>query len=382
MEKDIITQLQSLRTIKPKESWRLAQKEILLRQISSAAQETGAGRYFWFYLKEVIQHEAALIGQPIVGVAVLILLMVGGGVFSISAASGATPGSFLYTVKLVSEKTRFALTVNSEDKARLNVKFAERRAEEIKGLADKDAHVILNEVADNLKEEISSAQEQLKQVEVNNPGTAVDLAKDIENKTTVLRQKLQETKEALAKSGSSANSKINEAIRSVDEAGLSALGTIVKSAGKNNTVNKKELSQRVASKLNITKQKITEVQADVNKVFSAGFSRSESGLQIYQAPNNVTDMETKKKAEAKTKEASKIITEAEQLLDDNNYQEAVNKITASEQILNEAAQAVDQKIIEQSDETASSTTPQVKGIIDRLGDGEESAENASTTIGN
>ena len=52
MEKDIITQLQSLRTIKPKESWRLAQKEILLRQISSAAQEIGARRYFWFYLKE------------------------------------------------------------------------------------------------------------------------------------------------------------------------------------------------------------------------------------------------------------------------------------------------------------------------------------------
>ena len=105
-------------------------------------------------------------------------------------------------------------------------------------------------------------------------------------------------------------------------------------------------------------------------------------MQIYQAPNNVTDIETKKKAEAKTKEASKIITEAEQLLDDNNYQEAVNKITASEQILNEAAQAVVQKIIEQSDETISSTTPQVKGAIDQLGDGEESAESASTTIGN
>ncbi len=378
MEKDIIKQLQSLRTIKPNESWRLRQKEILLHQISSAAQEVGQGRYFWIYLTEVVRQEMAMVAQPIVGVAALILLMVGGGIFSISAASGATPGSFLYTVKLVSEKTRFALTVNPESKAKLNVEFAERRAEEIKSLADKDASVAFNEVADNLKEEIFSAQQQLQQMEVNNPGTAVDLAKDMENKTTILRQKLQETKDVLAKTGGSANSKINEAIRSVDAAGLSALNTIVNSAEKTGAFNQKELSKRVGSKLEITKKRVIEIQADVNKVFSAGFSRSERGLQIYQAPNSA-DMEIKKTAEAKTKEASKIINEAEQSLDNNNYQEAVNKITASEQLLNEAVQAVDQKITEQPAEAASSTVPQIKGVIEQTGSGEETDTSASTT---
>ncbi|MFA6551249.1 MAG: DUF5667 domain-containing protein [Patescibacteria group bacterium] len=361
MEKDIISQLHSLRDIKPDEHFRATQKEILMNQISSSARTAKGAGFIWFYLKETFIHEMSLLGQPMAGLAAIILLIFGGGIFSISAASEATPGSFLYTVKIVSEKTRFAFALQPEDKMRLNVEFAERRATEIKTLTDNNEGNI-DGAAEDLKNKIVSAQEQLKQVEGSDLNKAAELARDMEDKTAGLREKLQATKNALAQSSGAAKNKLNEAIQSVDRAGLSALSTIAKSTGKTSGAGKDELSRKVASKLKLTKDKISELEKDA-KVFSAGFSRSEVGLQVYSSAQKVT--------EEKTKEANKAIVEAEKLLNNNNYQAALNKIAESESLLDEVADANSQTESANSEQKSTSTPeaktelkPEVKGEIE------------------
>ncbi|PIT93427.1 hypothetical protein COU00_04450 [Candidatus Falkowbacteria bacterium CG10_big_fil_rev_8_21_14_0_10_43_11] len=355
MEKDIISQLHSLRNIKPDEHFRATQKEILMNQISASAQTAKGAGFVWFYLKETFKYEMSLLGQPVAGLAVILLLIFGGGVFSISAASEATPGSFLYTVKIVSEKTRFAFALQPEDKMKLNFEFAERRAAEIKTLAGNNEHEKISQAADNLKEEIASAQKQLKQMEANSPKTAMAMAKDIENKTTALRATLRETKETLAHSSGSAKNKLNETIQTVDAVSLSALNTIVKSADNASGAEKAELNRRVASKLKASKEKINEARAEA-KVFSAGFARSETGLQVFlgQAVEN------------KTKEATKVITEAEKLLSGNDYQGALDKIAESDNLLNEATAATAEKeaLSTSTPEVKAETKPEVKGVME------------------
>jgi hypothetical protein len=366
MEKDIISQLHSLRNIKPDEHFRATQKEVLMNQISNSARTAKGAGFIWFYLKETFKYEMSLLGQPMAGLAAIILLIFGGGIFSISAASEATPGSFLYTVKIVSEKTRFAFALQPEDKMKLNVEFAERRMTEIKTLTDNNKGDI-DGAAEDLKNKIISAQEQLKQVEDNDLNKAVKLARDMENKTAGLREKLQATKSALSQSSGVAKNKLNEAIQSVDRAGLSALSTIAKSTGEDNGAGKDELGRKVASKLKLTKEKISELEKDA-KVFSAGFSRSEVGLQVYSS--------AQKAAEEKTKEANRVIIEAEKLLSGNNYQGALDKIAESENLLDEVADINSQA--ESADgEQKSTSTPEVKTELKPEVKGE--IEKATTT---
>jgi len=369
MKKDIISQLHTLRSLEPDESFKTKRKEILMQQISASAQVLKPADFLLRLAQSLMRRGIFAFGRPVAVSLLVIILLAGGGIFSISAASEATPGSFLYTVKLVSEKTRFALALQPEEKIKLNVKFAERRAKEIENLLKDNNGNAIDLAADGLKAEIDSAQKQLQVIEHGNLAGAVEAAKNIDNKTTVLRQKLQDTKNVLSQSSISANSKLDEAIKSIDAANLTALNTIVKSAKNNNKLeNNSEISERVASKLKTTKDKITAVRQDVNLVFSAGFSRSEQGLQVY---DGAAQAEAKKLAEAKTNEAAKVIAEAEKLLANKDYEEAVNKIAQSENLLNEASATVE-KSNENTAEGNSTSTPaqpaslsgEVKGVTE------------------
>ncbi|MFA5318537.1 MAG: DUF5667 domain-containing protein [Patescibacteria group bacterium] len=356
---EIIKKLNSLKSIKPDQNWKISQRELLMSQISNFSPEKNSSGNFFLYIKEAFLHDISFLSQPVASMAVIIFLIVGGGFFSISAASEATPGSFLYTAKIVGEKTQFIFTPNSEEKVKLQVRFAQRRVEEIGGLAYGSEHQIIEKIADSLKNEISAMQERLAEIEADNPETALELAKEIESKTNILRQQLKSSRQTIANQSSSAESKINEAIRSVDKAGLSALNTIARSADSNN--DKNDINNRVAAKLETAKEKISEVQSDADKVFSAGLGRSENGIQIYDQSKND---DKKQVVENKTNEASMAITEAEELLKNDDYKAAIEKINESQVILDEASEKVDESKKE-ADENIGTSTPQVKGAIEQ-----------------
>ena len=373
---ELIKKLDSLKSIKPDKNWKISQRELLMSQISNSSLEKKPGGNFFIYIREAFLHDISFLSQPVATMAVIILLIVGGGFFSISAASEATPGSFLYTAKIVGEKTQFIFTPNSEEKVKLQVRFAQRRADEITGLTYGDEHKIIGKVADNLKEEILAMQQRLEEIEAENPESALELAKEIESKTNILRQQLKNSRDTIASQSSSAEIKINEAIRSVDKAGLSALNTIARSADSDN--DKNDINNRVAAKLETAREKISEVQSDANKVFSAALGRSEEGIQLYEQPQN--DEDKKQAVENKTNEASKAITEAEELLKNDDYRAAIEKINESEGILDEASEKVDESK-RKTEEEVSTSTPQVKGVIEQA-DEEGVVEDEPASVNN
>ena len=67
--------------------------------------------------------------------AVLVLAVsVMGGVFTLTASANSLPGDPLYTLKRSLEDTRLTLTVNEESRTALEVRFQQRRVEEIQAL--------------------------------------------------------------------------------------------------------------------------------------------------------------------------------------------------------------------------------------------------------
>ena len=63
-----------------------------------------------------------------VAAAVLIVLFLGWS--TATASAGAVPGDFLYPVKLLTERVKFFMTVNAEDRAELRIVFSEERLKE------------------------------------------------------------------------------------------------------------------------------------------------------------------------------------------------------------------------------------------------------------
>ncbi len=355
MKDNIISQLKELQKINPDAQWKREQRNIIMQQVANTAKKNKDSNNFIVYLKEVFTHEITALTKPAYSLAIIALLLVGGGFFSISAASEATPGSLLYTAKIVGEKTQLNLAYKQENKIKLGVKFAERRANEIQGLIMNNDHNSIESVAGTLSEGIEGVQNQLEKINNNDPVTALTLAKDIDTKTNKLRESLKQAKGALSESSMSATRKLDNAIRSVENTGLQALNTIVSASKSSDETAKSEASDRVATKLKSTKEQISNITDDAEAVFSAGLGKSDTGMQIYQKPN--------KEVTSKTREANKIIQEAEKLLDENNYVGALDKINETQQLLDEAVEVVDEGI-KTLEEQQSTSTPMVKGIIE------------------
>jgi hypothetical protein len=375
--RDTIAQLKELQKIKPDAIAQAAQKAMLLQQVAASARtDKSFSAGFVLSVKEFFLHEIAVMAQPAASIAVLILLVIGGGIFSISAASEATPGSFLYTIKLIGEKTQFALTPDQESKVKLSVSFAERRVAEMAVIAGAQNQAELKKVADNLVLDIMSIQSGLEKVETNDPATAATIARDVDAKAAALRQKLVAARQLLAQADVSNARTIDDAIAGVDAVSLKALSTLVKTG---NTGDTTAVGQRVADKIESAKEKISEVKENLNTVFSAGLGRSEQGVQLY---SNTDDAKSAKEAvDQKTEAASQVISEAETLLSNSDYSGALEKISQSEQLLQEANDVAEQQD-DASSEATSSTTPEVKGAVEinEDADGETTAAQSTTTV--
>ena len=72
--------------------------------------------------------------MPIALIIGLIIALTGGG--TVAASQGSLPGDTLYSVKLFTEDTRTAVAFNPDSKARLQIKFAAERIDEIKTILE------------------------------------------------------------------------------------------------------------------------------------------------------------------------------------------------------------------------------------------------------
>lgn len=316
----------------------------------------------------------AAAARPAYALAAMAVVMLVGGLFSMSAASEATPGSLLYTVKLIGEKTQFAFVREPEAEMRLHAVLADRRAAELGQVAVSDASQVQT-VAASLIAEVDDIKTKLNQIEREQPQRALAVAREVEAHTRQLRRQLESAKETVALNAESTTQTLDEAIESIDKTELAALRALATAQPANEEEKasvEREVGNKVANKIAQAKERAAATEEELNEqsVFSAGLARTDRNIQTSASIEA---------AKTKTEAANQAIAEAEALLQKNNYTEALDKLTESENLLDEAT-AAQNEAEEQSD--AATSTPQDQPATDTpdSGAGDSTAGNEGIDI--
>lgn len=187
-EKKLLAQLNNLKNIKPENTWKKENRDILLSQISGGEYFTAPIQITESQDNKFFNLIKNYFSQPsFVATTVVILLFVGGA-GSLYAARGSKPGDSLYIAKIISERTQLAITFGEEERARLGIEFAGNRAEEINQVLgsvgdEKEKTEKVGKLTLSLKKEISGARERLKKISAankNSDANNVALEEDVQ----------------------------------------------------------------------------------------------------------------------------------------------------------------------------------------------------------
>jgi len=223
-DQEIFKQLHSLSKMKPNADWKKSQRNVMLSQINAGSTTLNSNSFVFDLFKLPFSYLQSF-SQPIVATFLLAFLFLTGGFVGLRAAQDTKPGDSLYLAKIVGEKTQLALAFTEKKKAQLGIGFAVRRVEEIK-------QVIAEEEEDN-----------------DDTGDKVDqLLADF-------KKEIKAAKSRIAK---------------------------ISTTEKNDSIKEEESNITESGK---TEEAKVEEDLDAN-IFSAGFDKTENGLEISDNNNN------------------------------------------------------------------------------------------------
>jgi len=174
-EKQIISHIKTLSSLRPDSDWKTKNRELLYNQISSTQNaNVPAGFSFkYFFNNNIVFQYAQTIPQSTMVAVFIFVFLVSGSVVSLRASENSVPGDSFYIAKIMSEKTQLALTFDEKNKALLGIEFAGNRAEEINQVlaqsqvSEENSEKVEKLVVD-FKKEIKVAKSRLEKI--NNDG--------------------------------------------------------------------------------------------------------------------------------------------------------------------------------------------------------------------
>ncbi len=133
-DKDLISKLNSLKSIKPDSTWMTSNRDLLLSQISnSGARDLSAWQLFVINFNSL----AKAVAQPVYALGAFVLILISGSLFSHQVFSSAKPNDSLYIARIISEKAKLNTMFNSDERNKMAVQFATEHAQDISNvLAD------------------------------------------------------------------------------------------------------------------------------------------------------------------------------------------------------------------------------------------------------
>lgn len=182
IEKELLSQLNKLKNIKPSSDWKNSNREILFNQISRGNSDQEISRFD--ILKNMLPHNMfSCIPQPVLAAVLIVFIVVGGGVVSLNASRDTKPGDSLYIAKIISEKAQLAITFNKTEKVKLGVEFASNRAREISEViaeSEKNKEARVEKLTQDFKKEISAVKARLVKIDNTKDNSAEESNKLVE----------------------------------------------------------------------------------------------------------------------------------------------------------------------------------------------------------
>ena len=191
------------RRIRPDAAWVARTRETMLKTIRHDAIKqpvtTSGARFRAFILAYVPRSSVEFIRGPVMALASVFVVLLGGSLASVTAAEGSIPGDLLYPVKLATEQARIFMEPEAPNQLRLKAEFAERRGQEIKQLAaatPSPKHTQqIKDTADMLKQDLDAVKLQLHAVAAeSSPSQAASAAKDVNDRSDRLASVIKDIK--------------------------------------------------------------------------------------------------------------------------------------------------------------------------------------------
>lgn len=191
---DPIAQLKSLKT-NPKAGWVLDVKKensraLLMEAIGHKEQEVNIAVSVRAYSTWMFTD---FISKPLAaGVAVFVILL-GGWMTTVSAASNSLPGDTLYQVKMITEQAKLKLA-SSEQKAILHTEFAQIRLDEAVTLSETGSDAQAQVAMEAFKSEVALAENSIRQLQESGNTQTVQVAFQVDQKLTELSTSIENKK--------------------------------------------------------------------------------------------------------------------------------------------------------------------------------------------
>jgi len=385
MSRDLKAQLKSLKhqEVKPSEEWLQKNRELLLFQVRNTLSLKPVSKFnaatLWQALSVFLPSRIVYsFVRPMIAILLIISMGVGSWIATVDASSDALPGDWLYSTKRAAEKTQVAVvnvvgTKTSQTK--VHVELAKRRANEAKKLATNPSkkNMVATTVSD-LKDEMKNVNQKLDEIKKSNSDTgAAEATKNIAKSAQEIKDALKEVKASLltnvtTTASDSLAAQVAEAKDMAKDTAVKAVEVMISKHLQGDTsISKEDVKQAISAQLNSAVKETTESQqntADVNKVVSevntevkemarearGGDASLASSTKVLSTMINETAKQTQNAVNQSQRVASttdKKVSEAQQLLSQDNLQQAIDVvkeivITASkaEQIADNTMQAV------------------------------------------
>lgn len=298
-----------------------------------------------------------LVVEPIGVMAMVFAAVFSTGILGVNASKGAVPGDMLYPVKRTSEKVQVGLTSQGEKKAKLHVEFAAERVKEVEKIIrqenDKESKKEKVKIAtDGLKEELTKAKEQLA-VAKENPTDAkavVEAAKEVDKQAEELSEQITEKKNELASAVSELGD--NEVLNNLNEAAKEATVTSIKAVEviiekhQDGTViqSEGELINAIGSKITKVEDSIKVATDQVTKaaetIKAGGTAGTDPALTPSDPTTPVTVPTTIENVQAMPVQATEMLSQAKDLLNQGDLTSALEKVIESNELTSQVVQAV------------------------------------------
>lgn len=167
------------------QKWKSQQREVLLHAMkaqTTAVKQSGFGRKMALNL-------GAMVARPVGAFAMVLTVMFGSVIASVSAATSSTPGQILYPLKLTTERIQVSFVSDKKDKANLQLSFAKKRLQEIKDVVNNEPDQAkvqekIKQPIENLKSTIASVKIAVEDMKTEDNNKAIDVVanlKDVAN---------------------------------------------------------------------------------------------------------------------------------------------------------------------------------------------------------
>lgn len=265
-------QLQALKTIRehirPDGVWVSRTRAELERKMRSGQARTveTRGHSLLRAANIFVSRKFMLSLKPTFTVIMAVLIATGGWIASVQASFNSVPGDILWSVKLATEKTQLAVASvrqSEEKEAQLHLKFASRRAKEVKQVIEEksaDASKKAETAMDRLNVSLENAEKSLQEVQKKeNASLVVALVKDVNVATEEITRTLKEgadiagTQDA---AGADLTKKIVESENAAEQMGLSAVEAALTVGASEGTAVSSELKEQANT---LVEAKITKL---------------------------------------------------------------------------------------------------------------------------